>query len=169
MPKTYVIWKWTVYALATLVLFALQYLLLNRLEMWGIRPFLYPMLPAVVSSYEGLRRGSVFSLCLGLVCDILLPGPFEGFFAVTFTAVGILSGRIGESALPSGWLCGLLVSALSLLTTGGARILVQLLARGGHLTLMGRITLLETLLTLPALVIVLPLYRQVFRKLPNEY
>lgn len=169
MPKTYVIWKWTVYALATLALFALQYLVLNQIRVWGLRPFLYPMLPAVVSSYEGLRRGSLFSLCLGAVCDILLPGPFEGFFVLTFTVIGLASGRIGESALPSGWLCGLLVSALALLLTGGGRILVQLLAGGGYPALMGKIALQETLITLPALVAVLPLYRHIFRKLPNEY
>ena len=169
MPKSYIIWKWTVYSLATLALFALQYLVLNRIEAWGLRPFLYPMLPAVVSSYEGLRRGSAFSLCLGFVCDILLTGPFEGFFTLTFAVIGILSGRIGESALPSGWLCGLLVSAMALLLTGGARILVQFLRGGGYLALMGKIALLEALLTLPALIAVLPLYRYVFRKLPNEY
>lgn len=169
MPKSYIIWKWTVYSLATLALFALQYLVLNQIEVWGLRPFLYPMLPAVVSSYEGLRRGSVFSLFLGMVCDILLAGPFEGFFTLTFAVIGLLSGRIGESALPSGWLCGLLVSALALLLTGGARILVQFLAGGGYLALMGQITLQETLLTLPALIAVLPLYRHIFRKLPNEY
>lgn len=169
MPKSYLIWKWTVYSLVTLALFALQHLVLDQIQLWGLRPFLYPMLPAVVASYEGLRRGSVFSLCLGVVCDLLLPAPFRGFFTLTFTLVGLLSGRIGESALPSGWLCGLLVSALGLLLTGGARVLVQLLRGGGYLALMGKTALMETALTLPALLVVLPLYRQVFRKLPNEY
>lgn len=169
MPKSYLIWKWTVYSLATLALFALQYLVLDQVQLWGLRPFLYPMLPAVVASYEGLRRGSVFSLCLGVVCDLLLPTPFRGFFTLTFTVVGLLSGRIGESALPSGWLCGLLVSLMALLLTGGARVLVQLLRGGGYLALMGKMVLIETLITLPALVAVLPLYRQVFRRLPNEY
>ena len=65
MPKSYIFRKWAVYGLGTLALFALQYLVLNHIEVWGVRPFLYPMLPAVVSSYEGLRRGSVFSLVLG--------------------------------------------------------------------------------------------------------
>lgn len=169
MPKSYLIWKWTVYSLVTLALFALQYLVLDQLQLWGLRPFLYPMLPAAVASYEGLRRGSVFALCLGVVCDLLLPAPFRGFFTLTFTAIGLLSGRIGESALPSGWLCGLLVSAMALLLTGGARMLVQLLTGGGYLALMGRMVLTETAITLPALPVVLPLYRLVFRKLPNEY
>lgn len=169
MPKSYIIWKWTVYSLVTLALFAFQYLVLDQIEVWGLRPFLYPMLPAVVSSYEGMRRGSVFSLCLGFVCDILLAGPFEGFFTLTFALIGLLSGRVGESALPSGWLCGLLVSAMALLLTGGTRILVQFLAGGGYLALMGQIAFQETLLTLPALFVVLPLYRHIFRKLPNEY
>ena len=65
LPKSYIVFKWTVYGLATIALFAFQYLVLDQITVWGLTPFLYPMLPAVAASYEGLRRGSGFALVLG--------------------------------------------------------------------------------------------------------
>ena len=47
LPKSYVVFKWTVYALASLLLFALQSLLLSHIRVMGVTPFLYPILPAV--------------------------------------------------------------------------------------------------------------------------
>jgi len=169
LPKSYIVRKWAVFALGTLALFALQYLLLDRVALWGLRPFLYPMLPAVLSSYEGMRRGSVFSLALGVVCDLLLVGPFDGFFTLIFTVIGVGSGLIGEHLLPPGWLCGLSVSAMALLLTGLCRILVQLFRGGEHLLLMGRIAVVEALLSLPALLVVLPLYRLIHRRCAVDY
>ena len=65
LPKSYLIAKWTVYALATLALAAVQHLVLGQISVLGVTPFLYPMLPALVASYEGLQRGSRFSLVMG--------------------------------------------------------------------------------------------------------
>ena len=47
--------------------------------------------------------------------------------------------------------------------------MVQILSGGRYLSLMAHITLRETLLTLPALLIVLPLYRTVFRRCAADY
>ena len=52
MPKSYIVFKWVIYSLATLFMMAFQALLLNQIEIMGVIPFLYPMLPAVVSMYE---------------------------------------------------------------------------------------------------------------------
>ena len=169
LPKSYIIRKWTVYGLGTLALFALQYLILNHIEVWGVRPFLYPMLPAVVSSYEGLRRGSVFSLVLGAVCDMLLVGPFDGFFTLVFTLIGIASALISENLLPPSGLCALAVSAMATTMTALARMAVQILSGGGHLALMGKIAALEMLLSLPALVAIVPLYRLIHYRCANDY
>lgn len=169
LPKSYIIRKWTVYALGTLALFSLQYLILNHVELWGVRPFLYPMLPAVLSSYEGLRRGSVFSLVLGAVCDMLLVGPFDGFFTLVFTVIGIASALISENLLPPSGLCALSVSAMAMAVTGLARMAVQILSGGGYLGLMGRIAMLEMLLSLPALAVIAPLYRLIYRRCASDY
>ena len=58
LPKSYVVFKWAVYAAATLLLCALQSMALNQIHALGLTPFLYPMLPALVAMFEGPRRGA---------------------------------------------------------------------------------------------------------------
>ena len=100
LPKSYIVFKWTVYGLATIALFAFQYLVLDQITVWGLTPFLYPMLPAVAASYEGLRRGSVFALVLGVVCDLLVVGPFDGFYTLAFTLAGVIAASSGRTSSP---------------------------------------------------------------------
>ena len=169
MPKSYIIFKWVVYSLATLLFAAFQSLVLNHLVVTGVTPFLYPMLPAAGSMYEGGRRGPVFSLIFGLICDLLLPGPFQGFFTIAFTLCALLSAHIAENYLSPGFFCGLLVSALSLFLTGGCRILAAVLSGGGYLELMAWIVLVESLITLPFAVLVLPLYRAIHKRCAADY
>lgn len=169
MPKSYLVFKWTVYSLATLALFALQYLVLDNIQVLGLTPFLYPVLPAVAASYEGLRRGSVFALAVGLVCDLLLPGPFEGFYAIAFTLAALIAALIAENLLSPGFLCGLAVSAVSLGITAGMRLAVQFLSGGGYLGLMSRMALVETLITLPAILVVVPVYLLIHDRCASDY
>ena len=69
------IFKWLLYAAATALCFLLQGGLLQRLEFWEVIPFLYPFLAAIPATFEGPLAGSIFSLAVGLVCDLLLPSP----------------------------------------------------------------------------------------------
>ena len=158
LPKSYLVFKWLVYASATLLFFALQSLVLNHIRVLGLTPFLYPLLPAIVAMYEGRRRGPVFALALGVVCDAMLHGPFQGFFTILFPAVALFAAVMGENFLSPGFFC-----------TGGMRILVQILSGGGYLALMARITVGETLLTLPAMLVVMPLYRTIHRRCASDY
>lgn len=169
LPKSYIVFKWTVYGLATAALFAFQYLALDQISLWGLTPFLYPVLPAVAASYEGLRRGPFFALVLGVVCDVLIAGPFDGFYTLAFTLAGVIAALIAENLLSPGFLCALVVSALSLLLTAGLRIVFYALSGGAEFLLMGRIALIETALTLPAVVVVLPLYRVIHERCAVEY
>ena len=169
LPKSYVVFKWAVYAVATLLLCALQSMALNQIRALGLTPFLYPVLPAVVAMFEGPRQGAVFALALGVLCDLLVPAPFRGFFAILFPVIASLSGGIAGRLLSRGFLCALIVSSLGMLASGAFRMLVQILSGGQYLGLMARISLGETLLTLPALLLVLPLYRTIFRRCTADY
>lgn len=169
LPKSYIITKWTVYSLATLALFALQHLILNQVSVWGTAPFLYPMLPALVASYEGPRKGSIFALSMGAVCDMLIAGPFPGYYAILFTFIGLLAGTIGENLLSPGWLCGFTVSLMALTLNVCLRLGLYLLSGELHLILMGRIALLEIALSLPAILPALPLYRTIHRHCAADY
>lgn len=169
LPKSYVVFKWTVYTLATLALCALQSLVLCHVRVLGLTPFLYPVLPALVSMFEGSRRGAVFALLFGLCCDLLLPAPFMGFFTIVFPAAAALAASAAERLLSRGFLCALVTSSLSLLVTAAGRMLVQILTGGQYLGLMARIATGEGLLTLPALLLALPLYRAIARRCAADY
>ena len=67
MPKRYIIFKWVVYGFATLLLVLGQLFLLNQLELWGLFPFLPPMLVGAVASFEGSKASPVFALVFGLL------------------------------------------------------------------------------------------------------
>lgn len=168
-PKSYRVFKWVVYALVTLLLCALQAVFLSNIRVLGLTPFLYPMLPAAAAMFEGPRQGAVFALTLGVLCDLLVPAPFRGFFTIIFPVIAILSGGIASRLTSRGFLCASIVSSLGLAATGAFRMLVQALSGGQHLGLMARVALGEALLTLPALLIVLPLYRMVFRRCAADY
>ena len=168
LPKSYLVFKWLIYALATLLFFALQSLVLNHIRVWNLLPFLYPVLPAVAAMYEGPRRGPVFALCLGVVCDLLLPVPFLGFFTIIFTVIAILSAFIAENSSLK-LLCAFVVSACGMFLTGGFRILVQILSGGEDLSLMVRTAGIEAGLTLPFVVLVMPVYRGIHRRCGTDY
>ena len=112
LPKSYVVFKWVVYAIATLFLCALQSLLLNHIRVLGLTPFLYPVLPAAVAMFEGSRRGAVFALLFGIACDLLLPAPFRGFFTLIFPVAAFVAGGVAERLASRGFLCALIVSSL---------------------------------------------------------
>ena len=168
-PKSYRVFKWVVYGLATLLMCALQSLVLNHVKVFGLTPFLYPALPAIVAMFEGTRPGAVTGLVLGLFCDLLVPAPFRGFYSLAFPAAAAFAAGIAGRLLSRGFLCGLIVSASGLLVTCGFRMAVQVLSGGRYLDLMVRIAAGETLLTLPAALIVLPLYRAIFKKCAADY
>lgn len=169
MPKSYLVFKWAVYAFATLLLFGLQSIVLNHIRILGLTPFLYPMLPAVLAMYEGFQRGPLFALALGIICDLLIYGPFEGFFTITFVILALLSAVIAENLLSPGFFSGLFIAAMALLLTGGMRVFIQILTGGAYVTLMARNALLEALISLPAAVVILPLYRAIHRRCAVDY
>ena len=90
LARNETIFKWTLYAAATVLCFLAQSLVLQRFTFWGVIPFLYPVLPAVTATFEGPAAGAVYGLAVGVACD---------------------------SLLPAGFLCSLVVSAISFLMT----------------------------------------------------
>jgi len=167
--KTFHLFKWILYILATLALCFVQSAALDHLEINGVTPFIYPILAALVPMFEGGREGPVFSLLFGLLCDLLLYSPAPGFFTILFTLTALIAAVIGENLLRHNFFCGLLVSAVGVGLTGGARIVLHILAGGGHVALMGRFALWEAGLSLPAIVLALPLYRTIHRRCTLDY
>ena len=84
--------KWTAYSAACLLLLFAHALTLSHLRVWGIAPFLPPLLPAVLASMEDRLEGFVFALAFGVLCDLALTAPLP----CLITAVTLLAGGRSE-------------------------------------------------------------------------
>ena len=66
VARSELILRWSVYGAAGLLVCLVQGLILQRLDLWGVMPFLYPALAAMVAVWEGaVPCGAVYALCLG--------------------------------------------------------------------------------------------------------
>lgn len=158
------IFKWSLYAAATALCLLVQGGLLQRLVLWGVIPFIYPLLAAIPATYEGPLAGTVFSLALGLVCDLLLPGPVPCLYTLVFPLVGLCAGLLSQSWLPAGFLCSLVSAAAAFLLTDGFRCLL-LWMRGSAAWRAGALLMVrEFCVAAPFVIPLTLLYRAVFRR-----
>lgn len=158
------IFKWSLYAAAAALCMFVQGGLLQRLELWGVIPFLYPLLAAVPATYEGPLAGTVFSLCLGLACDFLLPGPIPCLYTLIFPLIGLCAGLLSQSWLPAGFLCSLAAAAAAFLLTDGFRCLI-LWMQGKAAWQAGALVMVrEFCVSAPFVIPLTLLYRSVFQR-----
>ena len=154
------IFKWSLYAAATALCLLVQTGLLQRLEFWGVIPFLYPLLAA----FQGPLAGTIFSLCVGLVCDLLLPGPIPCLYTLVFPLAGLCAGLLSQSWLPAGFLCSLVSAAAAFLLTDSFRCLI-LWMRGRAAWEAGALVMVrEFCVAAPFIIPLTLLYHAVFRR-----
>lgn len=164
LVRNEIIIKWTIYAAATALWFLVQGAFCQRITIWGVIPFLYPMLAAIPATFEAPVPATIFALCLGVVCDILLPDAMPCLYTLIFPVVGLCASSLAQSLLPAGFLCSLVVTAVAFLLTDLFRCFL-LAMNGVSAWSTGMFLLLrEFLVTAPLLIPVTLLYRAVFRK-----
>lgn len=164
LARNEIIFKWLLYAAATLLCLCVQGAFLQRLELWGVIPFLYPLLAAIPATFEGPFAGTVFSLCLGLVCDLLLPGPIPCLCTLVFPLAGLCAGLLSQSLLPAGFLCSLLSAAIAFALTDGFRCLLLWMLGKAAWEAGAMVALREFCVTAPLIIPLTLLYRSVFRR-----
>lgn len=164
LARNETIFKWLLYALAGLLCLWVQTALLQRVTIWGVIPFLYPLLATIPATYEGPLNGSVFALAVGVVCDSLLPDAFPCLYTLLFPLAGIIAGLLSRSLLPAGWICSLTSGAAAFLLTDIFRCLLLWIDRkaawGAGCSVMVR----EFLITAPLAIPMTMLFRAVHRK-----
>jgi rod shape-determining protein MreD len=109
--------KWLYYAGATLLLVLVQSLVLNRICVWGVHPFLPPLIAAITAMLEGPGEGAAFAGVFGLLCDLTMPGIIPCFYTLAFLAAALLAAVIAKRFLSQGFLCAVLCAALALVIT----------------------------------------------------
>lgn len=164
LARNEIIFKWLIYTAATAVCFLAQGAFCQRMTLWGVIPFLYPMLAAVPATFEAPVPATVFALCVGVVCDILLPGAMPCLYTLVFPVIALCASLLAQHLMPAGLLCSLLVSALAFLLTDLFRCFILAVNGvspwGTGLSIMLR----EFLVTAPLLIPVTLLYRTVYRR-----
>ena len=156
--------KWTAYGAACLLLLFAHALTLSRLRVWGIAPFLPPLLPAVIASMEDRLEGVVFALAFGVLCDLALTAPLPCLYTLAFPLAALLASLLAKSVLQPGFLCSLAVSAAAFLTVD--LIAALALLSGGHaaVSAIALRAARELLASLPLLVVCHPLLSFLHRK-----
>lgn len=124
LARNETIFKWVLYAGAAFACFLAQGMLLEHLTIWGVIPFLYPLVAAIPATYEGPASGAAFALAVGVACDLLLPGPYPCLYTLLFPLVGLCAGLLSQSVLRAGIFCSLLSAAAAFLITGTAGALL---------------------------------------------
>ena len=156
--------KWTFYALAALLLCFFKRVLLGSVSVWGVLPFLPPVLLAVMTSFEQPKAAVLSGIVFGALCDLVLPASLPCLYTLAFTAAALLISTLLSNLLQQGFARALLATVLAFLVTDLLQALA-LLPRSGMsallpmLHLFAKETALSCLLLLPSY----PLLRAVHR------
>lgn len=118
LARSATIFKWTLYTLAGLVWAVVQAAFLQRVTIWGVIPFLYPLIAALPATFEGPAAGTVYALAYGVFCDLLLPSPIPCFYTLILPLVGLAAGLLSQSLIPAGYLCSAAAALPAYLLTG---------------------------------------------------
>ena len=156
--------KWLIYTAATAVWLLVQGAFCQRITVWGVIPFLYPMLAAIAATFEAPVPSTVFALCLGVLCDILLPDAMPCLYTLIFPVIALCASLLAQHLMPAGLLCSLIVSALAFLLTDLFRCV--LLALNGHAAWGAGLSVMvrEFLVTLPLMFPAAALFSAVHRR-----
>ena len=164
LARNEIIINWIIYSAATALWLLVQGAFCQRLTVWGVIPFLYPMLAAIVATFEAPVPATVFALCLGVLCDILLPDAAPCLYTLIFPVIGLCASLLAQSLLPAGLFCSLIVSALAFLMTDLFRCFLLsvngISAWGTGCSIMLR----EFLVSAPLLIPITLLYRKVYQR-----
>ena len=118
LARSATIFKWTLYTLAGLVWAVVQAAFLQRVTIWGVIPFLYPLIAALHAPFEGPAAGAVYALACGVFCDLLLPSSIPCFYTLILPLVGLAAGLLSQSLIPAGYLCSAAAALPAYLLTG---------------------------------------------------
>lgn len=164
LARNETIFKWFLYSAAAVLCLAVQGAFLQRITLWGVIPFVCPLLAAIPATWESPASGAVFALAVGVVCDLLLPGPIPCLYTLVFPLAGLCAGLLSQSWLPAGVLCSLVASAAAFLLLDGFHCFL-LWSRGAAAWSAGASVMLrEACVTAPLVIPVTLLYRAVFRR-----
>lgn len=158
--------KWTFYALATLLLCFFKRVLLGSVTVWGVLPFLPPVLLAVVASFEQPKAAVLSGIVFGALCDLVLPASFPCLYTLAFTLAALLTSTVMSSLLQQGFARALVSSVLTFAVADLFQSLAML-TRGAALPAMLYLFARETLVSCALLLPSYPVLHAIRRIFPD--
>lgn len=158
--------KWTFYALATLLLCFFKRVLLGSVTVWGVLPFLPPVLLAVVASFEQPKAAVLSGIVFGALCDLVLPASFPCLYTLAFTLAALLTSTVMSSLLHQGFARALVSSVLTFAVADLFQSFAML-TRGAALPAMLYLFARETLVSCALLLPSYPVLHAIRRIFPD--
>lgn len=159
--RTEIFLKWLLYAAGVFLCCLLHGFVLQYVEILGVMPFLFPMIPAVIAMYEGPFSGTICGIAVGVLCDLTVAAPIPCFYTLVFPAVSLLSGLLAKSWLKAGLPCAFAASLMAFFLTDAFHCLLVLFAGGGLGTALW-LAARETAASLPFLIPVYLIFRKIY-------
>ena len=164
--RDYII-KWLLYVLVALLFVLVQVFVLVRIRVWGVHPFVFPAIVAVLAALESPHESAIFALAFGVVLDLTVPGVIPCFYTVSFIVIFIVSRLLSTRVLSCPFFCCMLCGALSIVCADLLNMLFLKAYADYSLKTALLLTGKELLLTVPLLpLLYLPVYRirRIFRQ-----
>ena len=168
MKQGNLFYRWLFYGVAAALFLLLQGLVLTRLRVWGVHPFVPPVLVAVAASWEDRQESLCAAAVFGLVCDLLIPSVIPCFYVLSFVLSAFLVGLIATRLMAAGLLCSVVASMLCLLVNSLLSALFLTYRGGVPFSAVVSVAGRELLLTLPLLGLVYLLFRPIHRRFLAE-
>lgn len=156
--------KWSAYTLAILLLVFLHRLTAAHLALFGVTPFLPPLLLAVICSMEPRLESAVFGVIFGVVCDLSLTAPLPCLYTVSFAVAALLCSFLAQSLIQPGFLCSLVTSAVTFALVDLIVALLFLATQRADLPALLSRAARELLVSLPMLALCHPLLAYLHRR-----
>lgn len=136
LARNALLFKWSVYVGTMLLAVFVQTALLSHVVIGGIFPFIYPVMVAVMATYDNPTTSTSYALIFGVLCDTVVLQSTPCLYTITFPIIAILSTFIAKNLLKAGFLCSGVTTVLAFFIHGVAQCL-SLSARGQDPWTMG--------------------------------
>lgn len=101
--------------IVTILLFIIslliQLFIFNNMSLFGVKPNMLLISIIVVSLYNNIYFGTVYSFLLGFTVDLLYGG--TGVYTLSYTVIGMLLGLIGENYMRENYVSTVILTIFS--------------------------------------------------------
>lgn len=168
LARNETIFKWFLYAAAAALCLVVQDVVLQRITVWGVIPFLCPLLAAIPATWESPTAGTTFALAVGVICDLLLSAPIPCFYTLIFPPAGLFASVLSHSLLRPGLLCSLISAVAAFCLTDGFACFVLWSRNKAAWEAGAFVALREFCVTVPLVIPLTFLFRAVFYRTHSD-